>query len=120
MTVWGGIFYNGLVDFEEINRTMLAKFSCDVLQTCFLSNQDGILEEDWILQQENASVHTAYYTMEWLQSNDVDVMNWPAKPPDLNIIENVRGALVRIVYTNGRQFNDVYRLQEAIISSWNK
>ncbi|POM73677.1 Transposase [Phytophthora palmivora] len=35
-------------------------------------------------QQDNASIHTSGATKEFLKEENVDVMDWPAKSPDLN------------------------------------
>lgn len=70
--VWEAISYNEMLELVEIDGTMDAKYYCDVLHTYPLSNQVGILEEDWIYQQDNASVHTDKATMKWLQANNVD------------------------------------------------
>jgi hypothetical protein len=35
-------------------------------------------------QQDNARAHTARATRDFLQQNNVNVMNWPALSPDLN------------------------------------
>ena len=42
-----------------------------------------------IFQQDNAPVHTARVCRDFLRKNSVDVMPWPNRSPDLNIIENV-------------------------------
>ena len=42
------------------------------------------------------------------------MLDWPARSPDLNIIENVWGILARDVYENARQFDNVKLLREAI------
>lgn len=43
----------------------------------------------------------------WLESQEIHVLPWPAKSPDLSILENVREAMVRSVYARGRQIADV-------------
>lgn len=47
-------------------------------------------------------------------------MEWPAKSPDLNIIENVWGILARDVYANARQFANVQELKNAIEAAWER
>lgn len=46
------------------------------------------------------------------------ILDWPARSLDLNPIENLWGMLVRKVYVNNRQFNDIDSLKEAIFHVW--
>lgn len=39
--------------------------------------------------QDNAGVHTAKNTSEWLQAHTIEYINWPSHSPDLNPIENI-------------------------------
>ena len=55
----------------------------------------------------------------FLQDSNISVMEWPAKSPDLNLIEIVWGVLARRVYKNCRQFNDVEELESSVVQEWN-
>ena len=48
-----------------------------------------VLDFDSIFIQDNASIHTAHLVREWLDSNSIQVIDWPPYSPDLNPIENV-------------------------------
>lgn len=117
--VWGSISYQGKVDLVGIDGKMDSEYYVNVLQTVLLPVCNKLLAEDWILQQDNAAVHTSQRTNDFLDVYDVDVLPWPAKSPDLNIIENVWGRMARDVYKNGRQFENVVDLQDAIMEAWN-
>ncbi len=62
------------------------------------------------------------YTHSWGRKNMVwdqhRVLEWPAKSPDLNPIENLWGIMVRTVYPNGKQYNNVHDLEVAIMDCW--
>ena len=72
----------------------------------------------WIFQQDNAPIHRSEATNSWFEANEVTVLRWPSRSPDLNPIENLWGWLVRRVYAEGRQFAGVPQLQEAILRAW--
>jgi len=54
----------------------------------------------------------------WIQDQKVDLMGWPPYSPDLNIIENVWGWLVRKVYESGKQYTTKTELIEGIKHAW--
>ena len=75
---------------------------------------------EFIFQQDNAPIHTSRVTRGWLEEQDIQVMKWPSKSPDLNPIENLWGILARRVYNNGHQFQTVKDLKEAILKYWDE
>lgn len=47
----------------------------------------------------------------------MQVVDVPAFSTELNHFENIWGSLARMVYANGRQFNNVYELEKAVVES---
>ena len=70
--------------------------------------------------QDNAPAHASRSTRDWLQAHQVPLMEWPPRSPDLNPIENAWGQLARKVYENGRQFESVGQLKDAIRLAWDE
>lgn len=57
-------------------------------------------EEGWILQQDNAPIHTPTVTKNrFLSANDIETLSRPARSPDLNPVENLWGVSVRKAYS---------------------
>lgn len=117
--VWACISYSGTLSMVGLEGNVDSKYYCDVLEDALLPQANELYQDWWTFVQDNASVHNSEYTRAWLDSNDVHVLPWPARSPDLNIIENVWGAMARHVYAHGRQFADVDGLTDAIQSAWN-
>ena len=74
---------------------------------------------NWIFQQDRASIHTSGATMEWMEQHNMEVLDWPSRSPDLNPIENLWGSLVRRVYAGGRQFQSVHQLK-VFLHEWSR
>ena len=88
VNVWGGIFGNFKTPLVRLQGRVTADvYVHDILRPYVLpflhANEGGILMHD------NAPPHTARLTKEFIVSEGVEVLPWPAVSPDFNPIENV-------------------------------
>lgn len=116
--VWAGFGINGTTDIVFLDGNVNSYKYCDVIGDNLLPIGPLIADDPWILQQDNATIHTSEESRGWFEVNSVEVLEWPSCSPDLNPIENLWGWLVRRVYHNGRQFDNKDQLKEAIRESW--
>ena len=73
----------------------------------------------YTLQQDNASIHTAISTRRYISElENVQLLEWPSRSPDLNPMENLWGVLARRVYSNGKQYSTLSLLESAIYRAW--
>lgn len=116
--VWGAITYHGPLQLATVQTTLNAEGYCSLLEDYLEEEAAVALGENWVLVQDNAPVHTANKTKIWLQEHNIVPLNWPAKSPDLNIIENVWGWLARQVYKDGKQYSCRSELARAVHHHW--
>ena len=45
-------------------------------------------------------------------------MNWPPLSPDLNPVENLWADMSRIIYRDGKQYNNIQDLHSLILVAW--
>lgn len=110
--VWGAFGYCGKTPICVISTRMNAEKYVELLEDVLISRGPEIGGENWIFQHDNASCHTARVTKNFLEAQNVNVLEWPACSPDLNPIENVWGMMTQRVYKNGRQFETVGELKK--------
>ena len=104
MMVWGGISSLGTTPLEIVAGTIDAERYCQTLDQFLMPSMRELYGSDFVLQQDNATCHTAKTTKDHLGSLGVEVLAWPAQSPDLNPIENVWGWMKNIL--GGQKFKD--------------
>ena len=71
-----------------------------------------------IFMQDNAPCHKAMVVMNFLKAENVTVMDWPPKSPDLNPIENVWKTLGE--HSKARNPKTTEQLWNTLQEEWNK
>jgi hypothetical protein len=71
-----------------------------------------------IYQQDNAPCHKSRASMAWFAENQFEVMDWPARSPDLNPIEHIWALIDQRI--SGIQFHSMTQLEEELVNQWNK
>lgn len=117
--VWGGFsardLTNLVLPLGRVNSAMYLK----MMQRQLLPYMEQFSSVYFMFMQDSASFHTAKDTKKFLKSKNIRLMKWLSRSPDLNPMENVWGMMVREVYAEHKQYNNVSELKEAILKAWN-
>lgn len=116
--VWACFSYEGKSELRFIEGNIDSKCYCSILETNYLPFLDSQHPRGAVLQQDNAPCHVAVYACEFLGDMDLKVLDWPSRSPDVNPIENIWGILAQRVNENGRQFDHVIDLKDALQMAW--
>jgi transposase len=114
LMIWGAFIGNQLFDLVVVETTMNSAKYKEMLNESLLP----FIKRGWTFMHDGAKIHQSIETKEWLNSNKIPVLEWPANSPDLNPIENLWGTLTRAVFANGRQFKTKAELKTEIFKQW--
>ena len=91
-----------------------AEANIQTLESYLLPLIDHEVDAGWIYMHDGSSIHRTHRVKHFLEEKEVPVMDWPAKSPDLNVVESLWGLLARTVYAGCRQFDDIQDLKVAV------
>ncbi|KAL4478241.1 hypothetical protein ABPG72_016553 [Tetrahymena utriculariae] len=93
---WAMISNKGPLKFIQLENTMNSERYIELLEN---ELEEGFYSGDLILQHDNARCHVSKITNEWLEENQIEVINFPSYSPDLSIVENIFGILKQEIYS---------------------
>ncbi|GFW01154.1 transposable element Tcb2 transposase [Trichonephila clavipes] len=79
----------------------------------------GAIGPDFIFMDDNAPCHRAVLIDDFLETENIQRMSWPANSPDLNPIEHVWDMLGRQIAALSHPPSSVTELKRALQEAWN-
>ncbi|GFX66381.1 transposable element Tcb2 transposase [Trichonephila clavipes] len=110
LRVWAGIIVDGHTPLYVFEKSSVAgvRYRDEVLEPYvrLFMNACG---PEFILMDDNARLHGALLVVEFLESENISYMDWPARSPDLNPIVDVRENLGRSIATRTPRLRETYK-----------
>ena len=114
--VWGGI--RSRTELLVLNGTLTGqRYINKVLQPVVLP---FVQQHHVVLQDDNARPHRARIVQQFLQHNNVDRLDWPARSPDLSPIEHVWDFLGQRVRQRVPRLRTLQGLGAALQEEWRR
>ena len=117
--IWGCISWFGVGTISAIDGTLNSQGYLDILE----ENVWPVIAKhfprgDYIFQDDGASIHTAHLIRNYKQRTGMKTMTWPAKSPDLNIIENLWMILKHKIHQDIDLIKNSEDLKRIIRKAW--
>ena len=116
--VWGDFSMRGVSEQAFLSGRQNSECYNRILTDYRLPFGSSMNYDGWTFQKDNASIHTSGHTTQWFKDRNIKVMDWAAKSPDLNPIENLWGVLASRVYRDMRKFTSVDDFKACITDEW--
>ncbi|GFX21357.1 transposable element Tcb2 transposase [Trichonephila clavipes] len=117
--VWGGIMLGSRTDLHifdagSVNGTRY----CNEILLPYVRLFRGAMGLQFLFMDDNAPCHRTVAAEQLLESEDIERMDWPARSPDLNLIEHVRDFLGRCLAARTLPPVTIRELRLALQDEW--
>ncbi|GFS72192.1 transposable element Tcb2 transposase [Trichonephila clavipes] len=119
--VWAGIMINGRTRLHVVAKgTMTGQRYIDEVLLPHVYLFRGAIGDKFVFMDDNETCHRTLAIQDCLDSKDIQRLEWPARSPDLNTIENVWDALGNQVAGRNYPPTNKSTLIRALTEEWDK
>ncbi|GFV76901.1 transposable element Tcb2 transposase [Trichonephila clavipes] len=121
LMVWTGIMMDGRtgLHFFDTGSVTAQRYRDEVLEP-YVRLFRGAVGPDFIFMDDNAPCHRAELIDDFLETENIQRISWPANSPDLNPIEHVWDMLGRKIAALSHPPSSVTELKRALQEAWNR
>lgn len=76
--LWGGVSYRDVTTLEICRGSINSERYYNFLNEHLFSTMNTFYPDGWSMIQDNCKVHTSKFTKDFLQTNHVNILPWPA------------------------------------------
>lgn len=120
INVWGWISARGPGLCQIVEGRLTAAVYVNILNEVMIPSVNAIYGQNYTFQHDNSPIHTARIVQNFLQENNIAVLPWASKSPDLNPIENIWGAMVKSMYKHDFRPRNRDELRHRINQAWDE
>ncbi|KAI4472017.1 transposable element-related [Holotrichia oblita] len=115
INVWGWLSARGMGVLWHIENRLNSDVYINILENVMLPSVTVLYpDRNFALLQDNCPVHNSRRTRQWLNRNNISVLDFPRYSGDLNIIENVWGLMVRNIAKQNIHIQNQEQLSELV------
>lgn len=119
LMVWAGIMADGRTDLHVFDRgTLTGQRYRDEILAPYVRLFRGAYGPNFLFMDDNARPHRAQLVDDYLESENIQRLEWPAMSPDLNPIEHVWDALGRSIGARRPAPTTIDELKGALLQEW--
>jgi hypothetical protein len=117
--IWGCFSTNGTGCCYIYRNRLDADGYLSILEDSLIPSIDLLIEdkEFFLFQQDNAPCHKAKKVLKWFEEQQIGLLEWPARSPDLNPIENIWNLID--LELGKLQITSLAELELALVKLWN-